>query len=161
MQRRLTLSVAVAVASLPACQVQWVSQYDEVTDRTVTAYQQKMNTYFEQLKEKGWPECSYAASMEFYPAASSDAIAILTRTQSLPKNDQTVRQAEALKNNLYEVRRTHKESDADEECLSGPYVSKSQDFMNQIVRAILWLEHGKKRSPGRAELPDSLMPQRE
>lgn len=161
MPGRLTLPIVFALVAVTACQVRWVSEYDEQTDRAVTAYQQKMNTYFEQLREKDWPECSYAASTDFYADASSDTIAILTRAQSLPKNDQTIRQAEALKDNLHEVRITHKESDADQACLSVPYVAKSQDFMNQIVRAILWLEQGKKRTFGQAELPDTLTPERE
>ena len=151
----------LSLTLLAACQVQWVSDYDEQTDRAVTDYQKKMNTFFEQLKEEGWPECSYAGSRDFYAEARSEATAILTRAQSLRQNGQTVRQAESLRNNLDEVRVTHKESDSTRECLSGPYVTKSQDFMNQVVRAILWLEQGKKRQFGNPELPASLIPQQE
>lgn len=161
MQTRFALPIVLALASIAACQVQWVSDYDEQTDRAVTGYQKKMNKFFEQLKDEGWPECSYAESSDFYAEARSDATAILTRAQALRKNGQTVRQAESLRNNLDEVRSTHKESDGDQDCLSEPYVTTSQDFMNQIVRAILWLEQGKKRQFGQADLPASMIPKRE
>lgn len=169
--RSWALVAAVALPTvLAACQVQWVSAYDEQTDRNVTAYQEKMNVFFEELKDSSWPACSYESNTDFYAEASADATVILTRAQSIQKNSQTIRQTQALKDNLGEVRTTHRDSDEDEDCLSEDYVTLSQGFMNQVVRAILWLELGKKRQLGSVSkddqlpattLPDSMMPTRE
>lgn len=174
MNNKLAVFAAViSLTTLAACQVQWISLYDEQTDQNVTAYQRNMNSYFERLKDKDWPDCSYDANKEFYADAIGDATVILTRAQSLQKNDQTVQQTSALKANLLEVRDTHKDSDTPDpatgagECLSNDYVRKSQEFMNQIVRATLWLEQGKKRQFGKVSkdegapatrLPSTLKP---
>ncbi len=166
-------ATVVLFATLAACQVQWVSMYDEQTDSNVTAYQKKMNTYFERLKGLDWPECSYDSHKDFYADALGDATVILTRAQSIQKNDSTITQTTSLKANLEEVRMTHEDSDTPDDstgvgdCLSDDYVRKSQDFLNQIVRATLWLEQGKKRQfgkvskdeePSATRLPSALTP---
>lgn len=170
LQKCMVLTGAIVAVALEGCQVQWVSKYDEQTDRNVTSYQKNLNIYFERLKELSWPECSYASNSNSYASALGDATVILTRAQSLQKNDQTIVQATALKDNLIEVKTTHKDSDSDQECLSEDYIRKSQEFMNQIVRAILWLEQGKKRQLGKVTrdsqepsttLPDSLKPKQD
>ena len=112
------------LALLGACQVQWISLYDEQTDRNVTAYQKKMNSYFERLKDLDWPACSYDANKDFYADAMGDATVILTRAESLQNNSQTVQQTTALKNNLIEVRDTQQvtgfyESDHQSNSLAG------------------------------------------
>jgi hypothetical protein len=174
MNKRLGVFATVGLlALLGACQVQWISLYDEQTDRNVTAYQKNMNSHFERLKDLDWPECSYDANKDFYADALGDATVILTRAESLQKNSQTIQQTTALKDNLVEVRDTHKDSDTPDpttgagECLSDDYIRKSQDFTNQIIRATLWLEQGKKRQFGKVSkeenppaktLPSSLEP---
>ena len=128
---------------LSSCQVQWVSMYDETFDRQVTAFQKTTHTHLEKLKTMTWPDCGYDANEDFYIGLVADVQVIVTRAESLEMNDQTVSQAKALRDNTSNLRDTHKAST--QACLSDSYLAMSQRLFDQIVRATLWLEHGKKR----------------
>ena len=153
--RKHILSAVISVAILAGCQVQWVAQYDEQTDNNVTAYQKKFNLFAEGLIDKSWPECSYENNADSYADLVSDTTLILTRAQSIPLNSHTITQTTALKASIKDIRETHQENDPEEECPSSGYLEQSQNLMNQTIRAILWLEQGKKRKYLKAETEES------
>ncbi len=140
------LKTGLMVLLLLGCQVQWVSEYDEQTDKSVTQYQRAFNVFSYHLADaESYPNCGYQNFANRYAELLAEAIVIHTRAQSIALNTQTVEQTDALVKNLREIQLTHKETDLDEECLSTGYIAQSSALMNQVVRAILFLEQGKKR----------------
>lgn len=140
------LMLIFTMTVLAGCQVQWVSEYDEKTDAGVTQFQQAYNVFsYELMAKTTYPACSYSNFATTYAQLAADAMVIHTRAQAIPLNSHTVLQTDALVKNLLELRRTHQETDTDEECLSSSYIAQSSNLMNQVVRAILSLEIAKKR----------------
>jgi hypothetical protein len=76
-----TLVAAVLIAALSACApVKLVSDYDEQTDKAVTALQKKVATFLIGLgDEVGTPACTYENNKAFYADAKVD----VSRSHSL------------------------------------------------------------------------------
>lgn len=76
--------LAVLMLLLAACDVTLISRYDEVIDRGITNFQQKMDLYLIQKQKDPMP--AYRES--FYDSVFADLQMLKTRAESVPKNAQ-------------------------------------------------------------------------
>lgn len=135
-----TAFLVVALA-LPGCVVKLVSNYDETTDRTVTALQKKTEAHLIALEAaEGLPECKYEDHKQFYGEAKVDVSAIAVRTAAIPKNEITSEQVMLLSKSLENLEELHKIA-----CLSRNQISPLRIQFNSSFTAILKLEFAKRR----------------
>lgn len=141
--RRLGLmcSVLLLSAVLSGCAISFISDYDEVTDKTVTALQRKVEEHLVRLETAaGKPGCEHAKYEKFYEEAKVDVSAIRTRTAAIPKNDITTKQTDLLGDSLQSLEDLHKLA-----CISKAQIPTLRTPFNSIFTAILKLEIAKKR----------------
>lgn len=154
---RWPIAVLLAVVSslLPAgCAVQLVSNYDEVTDRGVTALHRDMQAFFMELKEElvdRPADAAHAKHKDFYTKARLDLGTIQLRAKSIPKNDKTVAQLKLLEASLADLERLHLLHDkamqdgTTTNRLSPTVVEVTAALFDTQLASILALELAKKR----------------
>ncbi|UCC71429.1 MAG: hypothetical protein JSV86_13665 [Gemmatimonadota bacterium] len=136
---RLTV-VATALIGL-GCQVKLVADYDEITDRSVTALQREFERFFVEVERKiGTPEADHANYVDFYDGVRAELGVIRVRAAARPKNEITIRQLDLLAENVDNLEALHELGFDDPEELE-PLRSAFQ----QSFQAILTLELAKKR----------------
>ncbi len=164
--------ICVAFFATACTQVQFVSQYDQVTDEGVTALQKKVSQHISTLQGQVAPECRYSHHKDFYLDAMSDVSVLITRAEILnvdDRNSQTLSQLRDVGENLEDLRKLHEEiepppptddedNEADEDsnagCLSTDAVELTGNIMDTMFRAILRLEIAKKRELDSANVPE-------
>lgn len=85
--------VAVLCAFLLAgcAGVKLISYYDEVTDKSLTAIQQKTDDFIETLfKQSGTDEAAFSKHQDFYNDIDQQLRRLEFRVNSIPKNDKTI-----------------------------------------------------------------------
>lgn len=128
---------------LSGCTTKLISNYDEMTDRQVTALQKKTETHLLALEAvENSPDCKYEKHKPFYLEARVDASAIAVRTAAIPLNDITSEQVQLLSNSLETLEKLHKLS-----CLSKEQLKTLRTQFNTSFTAILKLELAKRRTP--------------
>lgn len=133
----LVLSLCLAAG----CALHTISDYDEVTDRAVTALQRKTGKHLATLERHPEPgRCEYERHMDFYEDATVDAAAILVRARALPANALTIGQAELLMRNLALLEERHRMG-----CIGVDEVAALRLTLNSGFTAMLRLELEKKR----------------
>lgn len=151
----VALLAAAATWALPAgCAVQLVSNYDEVTDRSVTALHRDVQGFFIELKEElvdRPADATHAKHKEFYTKARLDLGTIQLRARSIPKNERTVEQLKLLEASLADLERLHLLHDKAVEAgtttnrLSPAIVDITAGLFDTQLASILALELAKKR----------------
>lgn len=139
---------AVATATLwcvlllcSACTVQFISDYDEQTDKAVTALQRKTERHLAALQRNAQPgKCEYGRFEKFYEEAQVDASAIVVRAEALPRNTLTTQQARLLAENFTLLEARHRAG-----CLHPDEITPLRATFNAGFTAILKLEFEKKR----------------
>ena len=133
-------AVTVAIL-LSGCAIALISDYDEVTDKTVTALQRKTEEHLVRLETTtGKPECEHPKFEKFYAEAKVDVSAIRTRTAAIPKNDISTKQIDQLGESLQSLEDLHRLK-----CISKAQIPALRTPLNSIFTAILKLEIAKKR----------------
>jgi hypothetical protein len=128
-------------ALLSACTMPLISGYDEVTDKTVTALQRKVEEHLVRLEAvSGKIGCEHAKYEKFYEEVKVDVSAIRTRTDAIPKNDITIKQTNELSESLQGLEDLHKLA-----CISKAQIPTLRAPLNSIFTGILKLELAKKR----------------
>ncbi len=126
---------------LSGCSIKLISSYDETTDKTVTALQKKVESFFVTLEsQEGSPDCEYKNHRQFYDEAKVEISAIEIRARAIPKNEITIKQIELLKDSLNNLESLHKIS-----CLAKSQIEPLRIAFNATFVAILKLELAKKR----------------
>jgi len=124
----------------PGCSLELISSYDETTDKTVTALQKKVESFFVTVEsQEGLPECSYDNHKKFYEETKVEISAIEVRARALPKNEITTKEVELLKDSFSKLEQLHKIS-----CLSKEQIQALRIAFNSSFTAILKLELAKK-----------------
>jgi len=123
------------------CTVKLISNYDEITDKSVSDLQKKVERFFLTLEsQEGLPECSFDNHSEFYKEAKVSVSAIEVRALAIPDNDITIKQIALLKENIEMLEQLHKIS-----CLTKEQIEPLRINFNSGFTAILKLELAKKR----------------
>jgi len=87
----IAMIAVLALGLLAGCSgIRLVSDYDPVTDQSLSALQQKTDDYIQKLKtEAGQPAGGYANNMAFYDGVDRDLRALEFRVNAIPNNAQT------------------------------------------------------------------------
>lgn len=126
---------------LSACNIQFISHYDETTDKAVSALQKKMEGHLLSLEAKdGLPECAYSFFQSHYQDLKVDASAIAVRAAALPKNELTAEQVQLLSKSIETLEKLHQIA-----CVSKAQVAPLRIQFNSSFTAILKLELAKRR----------------
>lgn len=141
--------VLCALLMLSGCTVKFISSYDEQTDKSVTALQKKVETFFVKLEGlDGLPECTYDHHKTFYEEARVEVSAIQVRAAAIPQNDITTEQVGLLSKSLSSLEQLHQgkaKKEKGKNCPSREEVQPLRDNFNTSFTAILKLELAKKR----------------
>ncbi len=126
---------------LASCTVKLISNYDETTDRAVTALQRKTEAHLIALEAvETLPECIYDQHKKFYDEAKVDISAITIRAAAVPRNEITTKETQLLLSSLENLEKLHKIS-----CLSKDQIALLRSNFNSSYTAILKLELAKRR----------------
>lgn len=155
LRKKFPFFILAIVFALGGCTVKLVASYDEVTDKSVTSLQKKVETFLVGLESKdGLPECSYENNVKFYEEAKVDLSAIQVRAAAIPKNELTNQQIKLLRDSLDSLELLHKLKDKKSkekdslQCISKDEVEPLRIAFNSSFTAILKLELAKKRGEG-------------
>ncbi len=126
---------------LTQCTVKLIADYDEVTDKAVTALQRKVNGFLVGLERLiGTPEAAYEKHTKFYDEVRVDIDAIRVRAGARLKNEITVKQLNLVRESMNQLEELHKLGFSKVEQVE--VVRKGLDIH---FTAILKLELAKKR----------------
>ncbi|MFN0132574.1 MAG: hypothetical protein ACKVW3_08610 [Phycisphaerales bacterium] len=147
--------IALVASLLPmGCAIQLVSNYDEVTDKGVTALHRDVEAFFLTLKEElaeRPADALHAKHKGFYSKARLDLGTLRLRADSIPKNTQTVEQLKLLDASLADLERLHLLHDqavrdnTTTNRLSPAIVDITRQLFHTHLSSILALEMAKKR----------------
>lgn len=140
--RRAGLPLILFVLALAGCSVRLISSYDEITDRSATELQKKVDYFVRSMETaSGTPAGAYASNAKFYDEAKSDVSALRIRATAIPRNQITLQQIDLLDRNLELLRQLHQRGDS----LRAAVAKPALDAMNTTFAAIIKLELEKKR----------------
>ncbi|UCC84278.1 MAG: hypothetical protein JSW46_04940 [Gemmatimonadota bacterium] len=141
LRRALQLTVvAVTLAGL-GCQIKLVADYDEITDRSVTALQREFELFFIDVERNLYtPDAVYDNYIGFYDEVRAELSVIRVRAAARPKNEITVEQLDLVAQNVDNLEELHKLGFESPEELEPLRAAFQQSF-----QAILTLELAKKR----------------
>ena len=139
----LTLMLSLGAAG---CTVKWIADYDETVDKSVTALQRKLTTFFVDLESKlGTPEEAHANYVDTYKDIRVDISALELRVNAIPKNKITRGQIKLLKQNILKLENLHKTGLGQGIEGKKMVLMIIQNDFNTALAAILKLELAKKR----------------
>lgn len=140
--RAVVLALLLSLA-LGACAVRFVSDYDEVLDRSATETHAELTAFLDQLQDPSSPKRGYAASAETYATILGDLHAMRSRAQSNNAdggNAETVTQIETIEENVELLRDQHRKRPP-----SADAVRLTQQAIDLQFEALIRLELAKKR----------------
>lgn len=150
------LALMLLFLALAGCTtVRLVSDYDEVTDKSLTEIQKKTDDFMENLsKHHGTSATSLDSNKEFYEEIERDLRILSFRVGAVPNNKQTIELVENLKvgilgdpsnptgTSLKELHQLQKNRDNG---IPETTLRIAQRIINQLFTAALSLEIAKKR----------------
>jgi hypothetical protein len=129
------------IIPLVGCQIKLIADYDEKTDKAVTALHRGTETFLIQAQQNiGSPKWDYENKKDFYNKTKVDISVIEVRARALPKNEITIKQLNLLSKNFEALESLHKGGK-----LSIPVIENLRGSFNSAFTAILKLEMAKKR----------------
>lgn len=121
--------------------VRLISDYDEITDKTVTALQEKTARFFVNLEDDiGTEKAAYENYREFYKEAKVDLYVLKTRADAIDKNQIVRDQVSLLTSMVTDMEKLHKIGFSSLE-----QVKALEQPFNSAFTAILKLQMGLKR----------------
>jgi hypothetical protein len=141
-RRLMLLVVLVAVGACTT--VRLVSEYDDITDKSATEMQHRVDFFLLRMESAaGTPAGRYSANSATYDSLQSDADALHVRASAVSNNSITLRQVAALDSALADLRKLHQaEGDMG---LPSKLAEPSRSAFTSIFTAIITLELAKKR----------------
>ena len=147
---RLTLIALLLGLAHGCAEVRLISDYDEVTDRSVTALQRDLETLLTTLERNPQPPaCLHVTHADTYAAMEVDLNLLLARNAGRPDNSLTERQLVMLRDSIDTLEELHRSSG--DACLSNFSIAPLRSAFNSSFTAILKLEFAKKRLPATKE----------
>ncbi len=150
--RRCAAIILASAASLSACTVTLVSSYDEQTDKSATALQQKGDTFYQTLINATPPDCLYARTKRFYNQIQIDLGVMKTRADAIDMNSFTSSQITNIQQIFKleeQIQQSHVKDaaaeDKPETCIDKDAAAADQAAFDQAIEAVLKLELAKKR----------------
>lgn len=139
---RAQLTAVLALVSL-ACALRLVSDYDESTDRNLTALQGEVDSFLRRISRPPAPACTHGQNSSFYDRSYSTVSTLIVRNRARPKNEITVQQLELLDSSLVTLERLHRlKGDV---CMTPTETAPLRANFQTSFTAILRLELAKRR----------------
>lgn len=139
--KKLFAATVVAFALAGCSTIELVSQYDDVTDKAVTALQKKTETHLEMLtREQTKPKCDHSNYVSFYSEARVDLSGLVVRAAAIPSNANSEERLSLMVNSIDAFEKLHKLA-----CLIPDQIEPLRIDLNRGYTAILKAELAKKR----------------
>ena len=133
----------LAVLVVAGCAVQYVSRYDEATERSITSIQRQVESLLQDIERSlGTPEAAYENYTDAYKRLHVDAVILHTRAQAIELNQYTIEQSRELIDWLKNLESLHMD---DGGIRNGELVVVLRSQAQQIFVAMLKFELAKKR----------------
>ena len=143
-QRGLVAWLVLAVTLfVPGCVVQFVSNYDEFTDRALYELHAETNAFIARVSAN---RSSYAANATFYAEAKGKVQAIRARSEQFAKNEEEVSRLNALENQFDRLAAKHR---------LGPLHPGLTGSIELTFRQLTRIQLAKKRSAGPSRTPQA------
>ena len=152
----LFFAVLLVISGLAAagCAVRFISDYDDVLDKDVTALQESTEAFLNQLdSEVGTPAAAYRANSDFYVKANAALRTMATRAASQPRSKIIVGEVQALEKTFDDLQSLHKMNG--DKGLSSANVANVRSALESEFTSILTLELALKSHSG---APSSALP---
>jgi hypothetical protein len=118
-----------------------ISEYDEVTDKSITALQEKVSSFFVELSENlGIEKANYTHYQSFYREVKIKLTTLQIRADAMEKNEIVQQQLRVLKQLMTELETMHKTGFPNQAALD-----LSEQACNRAFTAILKLQLALKR----------------
>lgn len=138
---KTSLWLGALLLVLNGCAVKLVSDYDETTDRAVSALQRKTAGHLLGLATlANTTGCTYDKHKEFYEEAKTDVSAIEVRTAALANNELETQQVQLLGSSLDSLEQLHQIS-----CLTPDQIKLLMTQLNVQFTSILRFEMARRR----------------
>lgn len=110
LKRRLPILLSLLLLLVSACtSIRLISDYDEITDKAVTALQEKVSTFFVQISaDVGTDKAKYTNYKDFYTQAKVDLSTLKIRADAIDKNKIIQEQVAELTNMINKLEQLHK-----------------------------------------------------
>ena len=136
--------VIILPLALVGCSVKFISDYDEVTDRSVIELQKRVETFLVKMEGvAGTSAGEYANNRAFYDETKVALSGMRVRAAAIPKNELTMQAVALIEENIENLRQLHERRG--EKGLSKLLVEPIRTALNTQFTAIMKLELAKKR----------------
>ncbi|MEF3077403.1 hypothetical protein [Winogradskyella poriferorum] len=153
---RLTTFLMLTLVLFQNCKsIRLISEYDEITDKTVTAVQEKVSGYFVKLENSvGTKESSYDNYKEQFEQIKIDLNTLEVRAKAIDKNRIVIEQVKELQNMIANLEKLHKsfgENGYQSYDLIEPNLNSFNSAFTAIIKLQLALKRGEKTKEDKSE----------
>ena len=142
--RLAILAVSLLTLIMSGCSITLISNYDEVTDKSATELQKKVEHFLLTMQAAhGTSAGEYANNKAFYDESTVALSAMRLRAGAIPHNERTVEQIGEIEKNIDRLRQLHEQRGP--AGLTKTLVDPIRTLINTQFKAILTLEIAKKR----------------
>jgi len=134
---RLIAFVSILSLFISSCSVSLISDYDEITDKTITEMQEKTSTVLVQLEDDAGTD-NYMLYKPFYQEVKADLNTLSVRANAIDKNQVTIDQIATLSSNFDNMESLHKKK------LSKEDIPLIRSALNRSFTAMIKLQMAKK-----------------
>jgi hypothetical protein len=140
--QHLVLLLLISAAGA-GCQVKFVSDYDETTDKMATAVQKRIDDQFAAWLRlpPGSAALQYTANTSFYAGVDGDLRALKARALAHPLNKDTVAIIDGIMQSMGSVEKLHKSAGT----ISQTALGSVEDQLDFQFQQLIQLEMAKKR----------------
>lgn len=140
----LTLLLISSFLLIQSCKVQLISDYDEITDKTVTLVQDKVSNYFVKLERVVGTEAGdYKNFTSQFDTIKVNLNTLEIRANAIEKNRIVKEQIAELKNMVKELEALHKTGITSKELIE-PLKQPFNSAFTSIIKLQLALKRGEK-----------------
>jgi hypothetical protein len=147
--------ILTMILSQSCTSIRLISEYDEITDKTVTEVQEKVSSYFVKLENSvGTKESSYKNYEEQFEQIKIDLNTLEVRAKAIDKNRIVIKQVEELKNMIANLEKLHKsfgENGYQSYDLIKPNLNSFNIAFTAIIKLQLALKRGEKIKEGKSK----------
>jgi hypothetical protein len=140
--QQLVLLLLISAAGT-GCQVKFVADYDETTDRMATDLQKQIDDKFAEWLRlpPGSPALQYSANTSFYAGVDGNLRALKGRASAQPLNKNTVAIIDVIIKSMESVEKQHKSAGT----ISQAALGSVEDQLDFQFQQLIQLELAKKR----------------
>lgn len=133
------------------CAVKFTPLYDDTLDKSVTAFQEKVETYLTKLENESKPACIYSQNLDFYEQASVQLAIMRTRVEASLHHAQLQQIILALTNTLNDLQKLQQASP--EACLNSAVLEDTRQAFEREFESMLAYELALKANQPPATAP--------